>query len=205
MAQVASNVRVGYEGDLCVAPVGTTLPVSAVEPLASGFVELGYVTSDGVTLSHDDQSTDLIAWQRGDIVRTLMTEQKLTLQASVMETNDKTVETYFGSYLEVTASGPVLAERAFQPTQVILALTVIDGDSVHRMVIPSAELTERGDLVYVTDDSVNYDMTFTIYPDASQVKVYHYWSAALPVATPPVAPPPPPIREALSAKPKELK
>ena len=53
-------------------------------------------------------------------------------------------------------------------------LEVRDGAKTVRIVLPDAQITERGEVTYKTDEAVAYDVTITAYPDKNGVKAYIY-------------------------------
>ena len=61
----SANVNAGKPaatGAIFVAPLGTTLPTDATTAKNGAFVELGYVSEDGVTNSNSTNSADIKAW-----------------------------------------------------------------------------------------------------------------------------------------------
>lgn len=62
MGNDKSNIAIGLpnpKGALYWAPLGTTLPTDATTPLASEFVNLGYVTEDGLTSTTAEEGMTL--------------------------------------------------------------------------------------------------------------------------------------------------
>lgn len=174
MAQTAANVRVGFDGAFYVADsYPGTSPADATTPL-TGFTEVGYISDAGVTKSHEDDVNEIVAWQRADVVRKTITKSDVSFQFNIIETNKLAVELYYGAKLE--ADNKSLKEVGFKPVRISACLDVIDGDYIHRMFLPEAEVVERGDMTFVTEDAVAYDLTVTAYPDTDQVKIYHYWN-----------------------------
>lgn len=189
MATVADNVLVALTGSALVAPVGTTAPTLATTAWGVGFVDLGYVSEDGITESHEDDTAEIPAWQRGDIVRRLITGSSAQYQLTLIETTKAALELYHkGSpVVGVHASGhgpasqsivsPTVDRRAF-------GFDIIDGAKIVRMVIPQGEVTERGEIVYKNDEAIGFELTVTAYPASNGVHTIKYYSdlAGLPLA-----------------------
>ena len=71
------NVSVGKpktSGAIFRAPLGTTLPTDATSALDNAFVELGYVSDDGVVNANTPESEKSKAWG-GDTGLTPLTEK----------------------------------------------------------------------------------------------------------------------------------
>jgi hypothetical protein len=169
VAQTADNVRVAVTGGAYFADPGTALPTSATASLNAGFEELGYISEEGITQTIDESITNIKAWQNGDIVRKVQDEHDVTYALSLLETNDQTLEVYYGNYtngtVEVRADNETRGEWVFH---------VVDGGDLIRIVLPDGQVTDRGDIQYVNGNAVMYPIVVTAYPDASGVKAYLY-------------------------------
>lgn len=192
MPTVADNVLVALTGSALVAPVGTTAPTLATTTWTAAsvaWVDLGYVSEDGITESHEDDTAEIPAWQRGDVVRRLITGSSAQYQLMLIETTKAALELYHkGSpVVGVHASGhgpasqqissPTVDRRAF-------GFDIIDGAKIVRMVIPQGEVTERGEIVYKNDEPIGFELTVTAYPASNGVHTIKYYSdlAGLPLA-----------------------
>jgi len=173
MALDATNVRAGTTGAVYVAPEGSTLPTDASTALDAAFLDTGYISEDGVTESQDSSTSDIKAWQNAAVVRKIQDSHDLTYQFTMIETNDVSLETYYGPLNGTTVEikGEELPHQAF-------VLSVIDGDHTLRAVIPDGQVTERGEVVYQNGDVTGRPVTVTCYPDVSGVKAYVYRAEA---------------------------
>ncbi|MEZ2373122.1 hypothetical protein [Arthrobacter sp. RCC_34] len=171
MALTAANVRVAVTGSCNIAPLGTTLPVDATTALAAAFKDVGYVSEDGVTQSISTDQSDIKAWQNGDVVRKIQTSHEVTYQFTMIETNGETAQIY---YADPDATDTEVKITAAQTSHNVWAIEIKDGTEVSRIVLPDAQVTERGDMVFKTDEAVGYDITLTAYPDATGTKAYIY-------------------------------
>lgn len=175
MASSATAVRVGVTGKIWVAPQGTAVPTATSTVLASGYNEIGYATDGGVTLGVGTDTTDIRAWQNGDLVRRVQTSVTFTVQFAMLETNEFSLKTFFNNYThgagvtdgQVTMNG----NQAFRGAVVI---DVIDGTSLLRFVFPDAQVTDRGDVSIVNGDAISWDVTLSGYPDTSGNSGYVY-------------------------------
>lgn len=170
----ADNVRVGaatYAGGVFRAPVGTTLPTDTSTALNAAFLarNVGLIADDGVTQSIGNDTTDVRSWQLNQIVRTLVSNTKVTYQFTMLETSSISLETYYGNFS--SSSFQVTGEQGIRQSWVI---QVDDDGNAIRIVIPDGQVTERGDTVFSSTDVLRYPVTITAYPDSSGVAAYGY-------------------------------
>ena len=97
MALDSDNVRVAVSGAVYVAPTGTTAPTTSGSTLDAAFVDLGYVSSDGVTENIDRSTTQIRAWQNGSLVREVTQEGTYSVSMTFIETNEAVLELYYGT------------------------------------------------------------------------------------------------------------
>jgi hypothetical protein len=169
----AENVLVLGNGIVYTAPAGTTLPTDPTTPVDIGFVELGYVSEDGITETQDQTSEKIKAWQLSAVVRKTQTEHDLSYQLAFLETNPAVLEAFYGNFTDHStyAEIQIKGEEGLRAPWVIHAL---DGDQIYRVVIPDGQITERGEVKMVSTDAVKYDVTITCYPDDDDVKSYKF-------------------------------
>lgn len=177
MSDNSSAVFVGTTGAVYAAfVVGIPLPTAYDTALNVGFLEVGYISSDGVTESMNTDTNKIIAWQNGDIVREVQTSHELTYKFTCLETNPTVLGAYYGNYnsgtVEVNGQQPVLRSWV---------IDAVDGPNVIRTVLPSAQISDRGDVQSQNGDARMYSMTLTAYPDpdysgafATPAKAYQY-------------------------------
>lgn len=176
MANTAANVRVGVTGAVYFAPSGTAVPTSVSTALNAAFNDVGYIGEDGITESTATDSTDIRAWQNGDIVRRVQTSHDYSVSFTMLETKAKALELYYGNFTAGPggASGVVEIDGS-QPYRGAFVLHVIDDTDLIRVVIPDGQVSERGDVQRVNGDATAYPITITAYPDSSGNKAYIYY------------------------------
>lgn len=180
MANTASNVSVGkpaIAGAIYAAVAGTTLPTDATTALAAAFKCLGYVSEDGLTNSNSPESESIKAWG-GDTVLTILTGKEDTFQFTLIECLNLDVLkfVYGASNVSGTLSTGVTIQANSQdvPAVVLAIDMVMTGNVLKRIVIPSAKVSEIGDIVYVDGDAVGYETTVSCTPDSSGNTHYEY-------------------------------
>lgn len=170
MTTVASQVQVAVTGGISTAAVGTALPTSPTATPDVLFKDVGYISEDGVTQATGDSTTEIKAWQNGDVVRRIQTDHSVTFSFMMIETNAVSLDAYYGGNY---SAGVVQMKAGVMPRRSWI-LDMLDGTSKIRNVIPDGQITDRGDVVWKNGDKVGYQVTIECYPDASGVKAYQY-------------------------------
>lgn len=166
----ADNVRSALTGAVYVAPTGTTAPTTPTEAWDAAFVDLGYLSEDGVTENHDKDWNTIRAWQNRAIVRQLLTESEATFAFTMIETTRAGLEVYHaGSTVET--DGTVHRLEVKEPTEQYQAwgIDVIDGDDHIRIIIPDGTVSETGEIVYQAGEAIGYPVTITARADSDGV------------------------------------
>lgn len=168
----SSLVRVAVTGGVYVDLLGTgTVPTSSAATVPVSFDDVGYIGEDGVTQSIGQDITDIKAWQNGDVVRRVQTSHTVTYQFTMIESNDVSLEAYYGNY----AAGHVELKGDSRP-RLNWVIDVLDGDEKIRICIPAGEISEVGDTAFKNGEAIGYPVTITAYPVAG-VKAHLYYGA----------------------------
>lgn len=179
MALDASKVRVAVTGEVSVGATTATAPTGTSGAL-TGFTGLGYVSEDGVTESRERSTEDIKAWQNGAVVRTLVTEGKLTYQLALIETKKETVELAYGTTVTQSATD---GNYVIVPTNTggrkSFVIDIIDGAQIKRIYIPEGEITEVGETVYANGEAIGYEVTIAAYPNTAIGGNAKVWDTAL--------------------------
>lgn len=179
MATDSKNVSVGKPkagGAVFWAPAGTAAPTNASTALASAFLDVGYISDEGVTVSTSVESTSHNAWG-GDEVANDVTTYSETTAFTLLEVNENAQKLAFGS-ANVAANLSSVAHKmgAFTTEVVLVVETLVGAGKVRRTVVPRAKLIERGDITYVDTDLVGYPVTFANLVDSSGATSYDYYA-----------------------------
>lgn len=145
MAQDADDILVAARGDINIAPVGTTLPTDETTTLDNAFINLGYTTEEGSSLTYGQTTEDIMAWQSASPVRRIRTGSDLTVTFNLIQFNRPSFELAFGggTWSNVGSSyrydppdeGDALAEYT-------LVVDWEDGDKSQRLVVERATVSE---------------------------------------------------------------
>lgn len=160
----ADELVVANTGEVSVANVGTTLPVTPTAALAGGFFGLGYCTTDGVSMSVQPNIIDIEAWQSRQAIRRSLVAQELTLTFVLQQWNEETVKLAFGGgdLTEISSGiwkysfpdpGAALDERS-------LTVDFQDGDRNGRIVIPRGNITDAVETNFKRDEEAKLPISF---------------------------------------------
>jgi hypothetical protein len=156
----ATKVRVGADGVVYHAPLGTTLPTTAVEVLDAAFKDVGTISDDAVNQVLSNSTNDIKSWA-GSIVRKVQTESGFDLKFMMIETNDESLLAYYGAG---NYSAGHISVKNKLPDPESWVIDVLDGDNRVRVVVENGQVTDRGDIPYKNGDSIGYDVTVSSYP-----------------------------------------
>lgn len=106
MALDASNAAVAVSGEVFVGDLDSAVPTGVdFDPIAAGYVGLGYLSEDGFEITPETSSENLVGWQNAAVLRTIITEASITATFTMVEIKEETVETYWGTTVDpVTGS-----------------------------------------------------------------------------------------------------
>jgi hypothetical protein len=178
----SSNVSAGkpkVTGAIFIAPVGTTLPTDSTTALNSAFVELGYASDAGVVNSESRETETIKAWG-GDTVLKPFTGKEDTFQFTLIEAlNVNALKLVYGDS-NVTGdltNGISIKSAAEDLDYHSFVIEMVLNGAVKRIVIPSAKVTEVGDITYADGEAIGYDTTLSAVPDAAGGTHYEYIKA----------------------------
>lgn len=173
MALDSDNVRVAVTGAVYVAPTGTTGPTTSSSALDVGFVDLGYVSADGITENIDRTTNQIRAWQNGSLVREVTSEGTYSVEMTFIETNEAVLELYYGT---ADSSGQFNIDPTSTGGRQSFVIDVVDGSSVERIYIPAGEITSVGTRTLASGEAVGYQVTITAYADAGSTSFTKWFS-----------------------------
>ena len=171
----AAKPKVG--GAIWCAPLGTALPTDAKSDLDPEFKSLGYISKDGLTNANSPSNENTAAWG-GDTVHTYQTEKPDTFQFQLIEALN--AEVLKAVYRDDNVTGDletgltVKANAKEQQDACWVVETILNGDTVKRVVVPCAKITEIEDIVYKDDEALGYGVTISATPDSAGNTHYEY-------------------------------
>lgn len=168
---VASN------GSIAVAPTSETLPTTVSGALAAGFVDLGLVSEDGVSLSVASDVTEFRAWQSRQAVRRELNAQEIQASFALEQWNSGSIKLAFGGGA-ITEPSPGTFRYDFPTEDDALderAMVVdwADGDKSYRLVLSRGSVTDAVETSLARASLSMLPITFkALEPDGGGVAAY---------------------------------
>ena len=172
MALDSDKVRVAVTGAVYVGPTSATAPTNSSSTL-TGFTDLGYVSSDGITETIDKTTNQIRAWQNGSLVREVISEGTYSVTLTFIETKLEVLELYFGSTI---TDGELDGDPTKSGGRKSFVMDIVDGSIIERTYIPAGEVTAVGERTLASGEAVGYNVTITAYADTDNVTFKKFFS-----------------------------
>lgn len=183
MSNTATNVSASKPkagGAAYRAPLATALPTDTTTALNAAFKSMGYISEDGLINSNSPENTKLKAWG-GDTVLGIQTGRPDTFKFKMIESlNLEVLKSAYGdsNVTGALATGITVKVNTEDLSEYSWVFEVImRGNVAKRIVIPDAKVIAVGDIVYVDNKPVSYDVTLEAYPDTTGHTHYAYIKA----------------------------
>ena len=167
----------GVSGAVYRAPLGTALPSDATTTLAGTYVELGYVSEDGITNTNTPE-TENIKDMGGTDVLNVLTEKTDEWQFTLIEVlNENVLEVIYGAgnVSGTLGTGISVAANAGETDEGVWVFDMVMRNGVlKRVVIPNGKISEIGEITYRRDEAVGYEITVTGLADNYNNTHYEY-------------------------------
>lgn len=148
MSLSADDLVVAANGRVYVGPTTATLPTDESAALDSDFVDLGYLTDAGVTVSPSISVESVQPWQSFYSVREIVTGRELTMSFELLQFNSETTVLAFGGGT-VTEESPGSYKMVPPSPETVDKRTAViewaDGDKNYRLVVPVCMVSEAGE------------------------------------------------------------
>lgn len=165
-------------GAVNYAATTATMPGSATEALPIGFKTCGYVSEDGVTLTAEYSTTDIKDWSLSS-VRTLLEEFTGEVSFAFIQTDYDSLVALFGpDYVSKVAATADHGEQVtvkigahMAPSQAYV-FNMKDGSARIRIVLPNAQPVLDGDLTFIANEPIKWNVKLKCSADASGESIY---------------------------------
>lgn len=189
-AQNVSVAKPKVGGAIFVAPLGTELPTDVTTALNAAFQNVGYISEDGV-VNTNSPDTDTIKEWGGASVGKIDNGKDDTWQFTMIEAlNPTALKLVYGAdnVSGTLANGITVKANSNEQADVSLVIDMIlKGGALKRVVLPSAGVSEVGEVTYAATSAIGYQTTLLATPDASGNTHYEHIKApeaAAAMATP---------------------
>lgn len=166
MALDSDEVVVGATGLVRVAPIGTAIPASISVAYAAGWVDLGFVSEDGVSWTDGKSTSPIRAWQSFYDIRTLIESREGTLSFNLLQWNRETVELAFGggTWTEEIADTDFkyVPPPASTVDERMLAVDWLDGVRLYRLIFARGIVTENVETNLVRTSAAELPISFSL-------------------------------------------
>lgn len=168
--QAASEIRVGANGTIYIAPSGTTPPVDILAAWPGAFVNIGFATEDGGKLARSMDTEMVKAWQSIGVLRYLITGVGLTCAFTLLQSDKDILPLYFGGGSVVTqAAGKYKFDISSAPTvdERVFGLEWTDAALIYRFIMPRCMVTDTGETTVGRNDAIQWPFTISAMSPAS--------------------------------------
>jgi hypothetical protein len=166
------GVKGGY---VYTAPTGTTLPTDITTKLDNAFKVLGFISEDGITVSVEEDSNDLVDIN-GDVMDSTYSNRVETIAFTLAEMKAGTFKTQYGSVNVTDENGLITIKHngdSHDSASYVFEL-VLKNNRRWRMVVPSAKLSELGDLTISSSELCQREITLKCAVDEAGNTIYDY-------------------------------
>jgi hypothetical protein len=172
------------EGSVFIAPASatgitalTTGAQSDLSALPTGWADLGWTTTDGVSYGRETETSDVNSFGSVEPTRSDVTRDTITMSVTAQETSLLTLGLYTGADLTGKTAAAVTAEYGIEKPAIpgflyyrVLGLFIDrdeDGKEIYMArYMPRARVTEFGEQAFTDgDEAITYPLTFTGYED----------------------------------------
>lgn len=172
MAKNQANVRVygDASGGVWVAPKGSTGPTTLAVP-TTPFVEVGWISEDGITQSRSQDATSFRGWQGAQVVRRKITSTEDTFSFQALEDNAVTHGLVYRGQVPTITAGVAVTTVTNQSVVDDRAWVIdqVDGAVTKRFVIPAGAHELTGDIVATNGDMTVFEFTITVQGDYFEI------------------------------------
>lgn len=179
----SANVSFGKpmaSGGIYFAPAGTTLPTDATTALDQAFLNLGYISDDGLTNTIDTDTNQINAWG-GDQVLSSQASYAESYTYNLLEVASANAAKHFwgDANVKTDSSGNITEIKHSSkelPEMVVVVEVALTGNRISRTIIPRAKIADRsGDISYTDSDPIAYPVNLSALPyDAAGTTAIEY-------------------------------
>jgi hypothetical protein len=160
------------------APTGTALPTDANTALIAAYKDVGLVSVEGPTFSHNLTTVNVNAYGTLQATRVIDGQRTDTVQVTLQEALNPTAVAIYNKMpltgtgsitvtADATAGKFVVPSGQVSTLQYTMVWHFVDGGNLVRRWAPFCEVTVPGDETFNVSDVTKLPLTITMYPDSS--------------------------------------
>jgi hypothetical protein len=163
----ADQVVIGADGRVCVAPVGTALPEDIAASLNVAFVDVGYVSEEGVNFADTKEVEGIPAWQSLYDIRKVVSSKETKVEFAMRQWNGENVPFAFGGGQVLTAGGVYIYQPAVPGEMDYRSLVIEweDGSKNYRLVVPRGMAVGEVSSQLTRTSAADLPISFEAMPD----------------------------------------
>lgn len=169
MALDAGDIRVAGMAHVYFAPLLSPFPAFDEDPdPTDGWAELGYVTTDGITLSFSREVTEIYAMQSLEPVRVIATKVPKTVGFSMMQEGvPQLILALGGGTVTATGVAPDIVYKYLPPDASVIdersmIVQMLDGTNEYRWNYKRTQNREGVEHKYVREDAATFPVTMQV-------------------------------------------
>jgi hypothetical protein len=158
-----TQVIVAPGGVVAVAPEGTAEPANEDSALNAAFVDVGYISEDGVRFNTSPNVTDIAAWQSTYPIRSETETREGGIAFTMRQWNLENFKIAFGGGFAVTITAGHWKYRPPSGAQSVNAVIVTWTDThTYRIVVPRAQIVEAVEFPLRRAAAADLPVTFRV-------------------------------------------
>lgn len=166
MAIDSDEVVVGGDGHVFVAPAGTAVPTS-MSALPGTWIDVGYISEDGVSFTDGKEIEDIQAWQSFYPIRKIITAKSSALEFIMRQWNGENLKLAFGGGT-VNNNAGITTYVPPTPSEFDSRAMVVeweDGSETYRLVVPKGLVSGDTETAVNRTSATDLPISFAITPD----------------------------------------
>lgn len=165
----ASDATVGVTGAIRIADLNTPLIVGVGLYDDEVHQNLGYIGPDGIEEARDEERASWTPWQENSPIREDITSSKVTYKFILWQLNGVVIGYYYGidgSKITTNPDGSWQFDEGGKPDIPTkqMYIDVLDKGRIIRNIVAAGQISERGSIVFKSDEMVGFEITVTATP-----------------------------------------
>lgn len=170
MAADVTRVRVAISGNVWVADLGSTVPVDITTTPNGSWLDLGYCTDDGVSVSIEQSVQDIPGWQSMDPLRVIVTAEPKSFNFTLRQMEKVTWTTTFGGTVTTLGANNYkwVPPAPGTQTQKMWLIEFLDATYKYRFVFRNCQQQGARELTLNRSDAVNLPLEYRVLAASPQ-------------------------------------